>query len=521
MKLKHPLSSPAAIAVPALAIAAVLALASAALAHTYTPTRFDDPAPNGCKPHNCSLREAIIEANHQPGGDKVVLAGGKTYNLSIPPNLMDDETNGDLNLTDSVKLTSSNQKLATIDAGNMDDVIHSGEVDGVHASLTRLRLRHGNGAIELIGGSLVLSRSVLSRNTSTVFGGGIDALKGSSLTVSRSRVSGNHASVNAGGIATNGTAVISRSTISGNSAGSAAGGLLIEDQSPGVTVRNSVISGNHAKDQGGGIVVDSRRLKLLESKVLDNTASDSEGGGIAATGPLEIVRSVIAGNAAIGGGGVSVHNHATIAKSTIANNRGNAGVGGGIYDAPDGTLKLTSSTLFGNTTNNDGGAVQIYGKATLINDTVTKNHAIGYGGGVEVDASNLTVLNGVTIARNTAGTGGGIEGTPLKVSNSLIALNSSSGLGPDCHPGPTIVSAGHNLIGDTTDCGTVFGGPTHDFTNLNPKIAQLADNGGRTKTIALRRHSKAINHAGSTAPKRDQRGVKRDSKPDIGAYERP
>ena len=212
MRLNHPLSSPAAIAVPALAAAALLTLASAALARTYTATRFDDPAPNGCKAHNCSLREAIIEANHHPGADKVVLAGGKTYNLSIPPNLMDDETNGDLNLTQSVDLTSSNQKRATIDAGDMDDIIHSGEVDGVHASLTRLRLRHGNGAIELIGGSLVLSRSVLSGNASTVFGGAIDALKGSSLTVSRSRVSGNHASVNAGGIATNGSAVISRSS---------------------------------------------------------------------------------------------------------------------------------------------------------------------------------------------------------------------------------------------------------------------------------------------------------------------
>ena len=520
MRPNHPLSRLAAIAVPALAPAALLAVASAALAQTYTPTRFDDPAPNGCKPHDCSLREAIITANHHPGADEVVLAGGKTYNLSIAPNLIDDETNGDLNLTDSVKLTSSNRKLATIDGGIIDDVIHSGEVGGVHASLTRLRIRHGNGAVELVGGSLALSRSVLSGNTSTVFGGGIDGLKGTLLKVSRSRVSGNHASVNAGGIATNGSALISRSTIHANSAGSAAGGLLIEDQSPGVTVKNSTISGNHAKDQGGGIVVDSKRLKLLKSRVLGNTASDSEGGGIAATGTLKVVRSVIARNSAAGGGGISVHGHATIAKSTIVNNRGNAGVGGGIFDGNEGTLKLESSTLVGNTTNNDGGAVETYGKATLINDTITDNHAVGYGGGVEADASSPTVLNAVTIARNTAGRGGGIEGTPLEVSNSLIALNSSSGLGPDCHPGPSIVSAGHNLIGDTTDCGTVFGAATHDLTNVNPKIAQLADNGGPTKTIALRRHSKAINHADSDAPKRDQRGVKRNSKPDIGAYER-
>ena len=108
----------------------------------------------------------------------------------------------------------------------------------------------------------------------------------------------------------------------------------------------------------------------------------------------------------------------------------------------------------------------------------------------------------------------------INVKNSLIALNTDP-VGPDCHvatPGG-IVSAGHNLIGDTTDCTGIFGPATHDFTDLNPRIAQLANNGGPTKTIALRRHSKAINHAGSDAPKRDQRGVKRHD-PDIGAFER-
>jgi hypothetical protein len=109
------------------------------------------------------------------------------------------------------------------------------------------------------------------------------------------------------------------------------------------------------------------------------------------------------------------------------------------------------------------------------------------------------------------------------VRNSLIALNSKgSGFGPDCleeNPGG-IVSGGHNLIGTTADCtGTVFTGATHDITNVNPRIAQLAKNGGPTKTIALKRHSKAINHAGSDAPARDQRGVKRHD-PDIGAFER-
>jgi len=160
----------------------------------------------------------------------------------------------------------------------------------------------------------------------------------------------------------------------------------------------------------------------------------------------------------------------------------------------------------------------MYGQGTLINDTITKNHAMGYGGGVEADASSPIVLNAVTIARNSGDRGGGIEGAPLIVSNSLIALNSSSTLGPDCHPGPTILSGGHNLIGDTTDCGATFGSSTHDITNVNPKIGQPAEKCGRN--IEAQRDHKDQRHAGNDAPKRDQRGVRRDGKPDIGAYER-
>ena len=51
-------------------------------------------------------------------------------------------------------------------------------------------------------------------------------------------------------------------------------------------------------------------------------------------------------------------------------------------------------------------------------------------------------------------------------------------------------------------------------------LGHLASNGGPTKTIALEKGSKAIDHAGMGAPDRDQRGRQRDAKPDIGAFER-
>src|SRR3954469_13361478 len=45
-----------------------MALASTGNAAVYIPTKTTDSA-GACTPHNCSLREAILAANHNPGDD--------------------------------------------------------------------------------------------------------------------------------------------------------------------------------------------------------------------------------------------------------------------------------------------------------------------------------------------------------------------------------------------------------------------------------------------------------------------
>jgi hypothetical protein len=364
--------------IAALCAAAVsAALTSAALAATYKPTRTDDPIPTGCTPGDCSLREAIIKANQRPGTDRVVLAGGATYELAVPPNLDDADTNGDLNLTDSVKLISSSRKLATIDGKGIDDVIHSGDVPDVKAALSHLRIRGGIGAIELVGGSLSISRSEISGNTSPIPGGGVESSVGTLLKVSKSTLSGNHTNAGGGGLAIYGEAVVTDSTIAGNTA---------------------------------------------------------------------------------------------------------TGQGGGIFDA--GTVSLNAVTVAGNRSDVEG-----FGENN--------------GGGLWVDPAAIA----------------------FNVKNSLVARNTAgASSGPDCASSINqFHSGGHNLIGTTSDC-TGFGPPAHGDI-LNPprskvRIGNLADNGGPTKTIALRRGSKAIDHGGPSTPPRDQRGIKRARRPDIGAFER-
>src|SRR5918994_6909781 len=61
---------------------ALYALQGASANHAdFTPTRFDDPAPDGCQPTDCSLREAIIAAEANPNASTIHVPAG-TYNLT-------------------------------------------------------------------------------------------------------------------------------------------------------------------------------------------------------------------------------------------------------------------------------------------------------------------------------------------------------------------------------------------------------------------------------------------------------
>ena len=101
-----------------------------------------------------------------------------------------------------------------------------------------------------------------------------------------------------------------------------------------------------------------------------------------------------------------------------------------------------------------------------------------------------------------------------------VLANNTAIFGPDCSNGP--VSAGHNLIRDTSNCSFIQ--KSSDKVGVDPKLGSLKGNGGPTQTIAIALSSPArdaIPKAACAVPK-DQRGVHRPQGPrcDIGAYER-
>ena len=252
------------------------------------------------------------------------------------------------------------------------------------------------------------------------------------------------------------------------------------------------------------------------------------------------------------GGGMSnrYYSNPTLTNCTFSGN--SARNGGGMYNYRSNPT-LTNCTFSGNSASNFGGGMHNFWNSnpTLTNCTFSGNSA-RYGGGMNNDPYSSPTVTNCTFSSNSARSGGGMSNNyrshPVLVNctfsgnsgggmrnsgssnptlRNTILANSSSGR--DCY-GP-LTSEGYNLDSDGT-CGFAA---ESDFSNTDPLLGPLQDNGGPTLTHALLVRSPAIdagNPAGCTDPwgnplTTDQRGKVRpadgdyDGIPicDIGSYE--
>jgi hypothetical protein len=280
--------------------------------------------------------------------------------------------------------------------------------------------------------------------------------------------------------------------------------------------------------------------------------------GIPAT--VSISDMTITDGDATGGGtskeidmGGGVYNTGTLTLNRVAVIDNHADGGGGIFSVPGSYITIENSLIADNTAYEAGG-IRFDGGGELINSTVTDNTLLplpkesylqdpkllsaladeltGYGGGIDFrGGNNLDIINS-TITDNHAIKGGGglnsaqsyAAATPATsigitlLLNTIIADNTSTAGGADCNVEDNIIqSEGHNLASDSSCFLTAPG----DLPNHNPLLGPLAYNGGPTETEALLPGSPAID-AGATqgCPQYDQRGVARPQGIcDIGAYQ--
>jgi CSLREA domain-containing protein len=472
----------------------------------------------------CSLREAITAANTDAssglpgecpagsGADTITLAADATYTLAISGQNEDNNAAGDLDIRDS--LTFDGQG-ATIDANYLDRALHVVmtsanpvvEFDGV--TLRNGRSPGGGGAILCGDGTLTLNDSTVTGNGAWGGGGGIYGSE-CEVTLNDSFVTGNWTATNGG----HGGGLYVRQ------------GSLILNSS---TVKNNIAgNGDYDGYGGGGIYFESGsgiRTLTLDDSVVSNNHTGS--GSSHCSGP---------------GGGIWARNDAilVITNSTIHNNYIGAGscghYGGGIYYVGSQSLTVTGSTLSDNASNQAGGGMYINTTAawTIANSTVSGNTAADAwdadGGGIYAYQGSGTIENS-TIADNDAYRWGGgmVVGyySTVYLKNTLLAENSATSAGPDCYRSGTLSSQGYNLLENTGNC-SMGGDPTGNITGQDPHLNPLADNGGPTRTHALRPGSPAID-AGNPAdcPVMDQRGEPRpvdyddsgSAVGDIGAFE--
>ncbi|MCB1689558.1 MAG: M36 family metallopeptidase [Halioglobus sp.] len=218
------------------------------------------------------------------------------------------------------------------------------------------------------------------------------------------------------------------------------------------------------------------------------------------------------------GNGAGIENQGgtlNLVDMTISNNHA-LSYGGGINNGAASTVTLTNTTLSGNTTGQSGGAIHNSSADAvmiLINSTISGNSA-NYGGGLFSYLGDVTIVH-TTISDNNALLGGGgivANSGSVHVENSIIAGNTDNGTAPDFWGGAVVNVAGENLIGINATVSALFPvGPLNGSaaSPLDPELAILGNYGGPTQTMPPLESSPVLDAAGIGSLTTDQRGYPR------------
>ncbi len=509
---------------------ALLALAPPAAAATFTVTRFDDPAPNGCLPADCSLREAVIAANTTPGFDTVALDAG-TYVLSRAGSPGDPAAH-DLDVTDRAEIVGKGALQTTIRAAFASIATDTRviNVPGASLNLRGVTLRDGSVGSALTvaeGGCFRASTAVISfndvvvRNCRATFGGGV-AIRGGSPRFDATTIRLNNATSGAGlallgATGSDGSGLL----IEMNTATSRGGGVYLAPVSPVVstTLRwatGSQVVGNQAAEGGGMYIASGHTLRV--EPLADSTPGDDE-------------LLFIAGNVAtLTGGGL--HNAGTLIAARLAVRanaaNGASSDGGGLHSA--GTTTVTDSEFAFNTAVRDGGGAIIRspGSGRFERVSFADNYVGRYGGGLSNQA--YTLLINVSTFSNDAASGGGLDfpgagrmyhvsmlgdtGNALRAPGGPLVVNSVISGG--CAPGSFLSLGGTNAQGSGfASCGAM---PSYSAAQLGLGYAYT---GGRFDAVAITAAGSVLRNAAppvAEAPN-DIRGWARIGASDIGVHE--
>lgn len=495
---------------------------SNALAITYQVTSVNDEEPNGCQIQSCTLREALIAANQNPGEDTIVL-DDVSYFIYRTGSDEDLALSGDLDVLDDLRIigkftaTEPLDVLTLLKATQINESVFEVH-EGVSLYLQQVAVKNsdvGNasgGVIKTTDATVTLDEVIFSQNKAR--NGGVIFSLFSDIVINNSVFDNNIASNDGGAIfMAGGRLQIHHSYLILNQALASGGAIhasfLTHQNQPTISLDRTFVIENYAEDLGGGLFISGT----------ENTAAD-----------VLINRSLFQSNEAQYGGGIRQEGSidTDIKASFFYNNRVafhsnlQLALGGAIMLTNGATpfrpaISLSHSAFIENKAENDAGAILTSsGDVNLLNVTFSDNQAENYS--TLVSYNSTVNLNHVTITGNDAYNDLDIlinDDSELVLFNSLLLGQCALSQGDTTSLGGNIESPGNT-------CGV--GSGINDRVNVSPAFLvepTVGFHGGPTPTHALGSASLAIdNGLPSNTTATDQRYMTRGTVPDTGAFER-
>ena len=445
----------------------------AASARDYVVTRTDDPAIVGTRlcPSTslggCSLREAVLAANQNPGQDRIVL-GKLTYTLSLVQPGTDGRT-GALRVTDPVTIEGVSSSLTRIRWANAlhhdQSVVRFEQPASAASLMQRLTVSHGRGVeggCLYAAGELKLADAVVEQCEATT-GGGLQ-LRGT-LVLQDTVFRDNRA--NAGG------------------AIEAAGWNTIIADGADFLDNEATFGGGAVRFRGfpnadGSVMVGAWRNGGAGSRFIGNSAE--YGGALSVYGnttinfysyPSNGPRTLFENNvAADAGGAVKQTGHSLTLEHALFKQNA-AGKGGAIH--ADRALVLRDVEFDGNSAQDSvGGALSTNYVADLplVRIDIDRaafngNSAALLGGGIASECQEL-VLRNVSFNANQVNSSTGRGSAVASSGHTFMAHMTSSGHASNkstfartfqSYCGSQPFSIANSVIGSNDSCYSQFGGP--------------------------------------------------------------
>lgn len=372
----------------------------------------------------CTLRAAVTEISKAietatattvvgdpvpaPVPTTIVLPAG-TYDLSQAP----------LAVVGAVTISGAGTDSTILDIGSG---ARGFEVTGGSLALSGLTISGGVG-VEAGAAGILAQESDLSLSKVTMTGTGADGdggaiqMIGGNLVIDDSDFTGN-AALNGGAIMAAHTAVkITGSRFSGNGS-VAGGGAMFLSYPSAVSVEGSTFSTNSATGDGGAIYLEGAAgagtTDFDISATFENNSALRRGGALfirtSSNGVTERVvalkTSTFTTNDAVAGGALAVADgQVKIAGCTFTGNQASRGSGGAVAAA--GMITISDSKFESNSASELGGAVASTAMITVTGSTFRQNTAGSLGGAVSLSGATKPEVSGNTFDANTAESGGG------------------------------------------------------------------------------------------------------------------